>query len=253
MTTLKVQNLEVSYGALKAVQGMTFDCNAGEILGVIGPNGAGKSSTFNAITNRVAKSGSVTLAGQDLDHVPTHDMHRYGLKRTFQQNSFFSELSVLRNAELALGRAHTPSLPRLLRNPFALAGLEQKRRDEAEQLLADFHIPRDYYDLRPDEIPYGTQRLLSIAMCFGTGAKVLLADEPAAGIGGEDMDVLRDILLKIRNMNVAVVLIEHHMDLVMEVCDRIAVIDRGIQIAYGSPREIQSNPKVRAAYLGGEA
>lgn len=253
MTTLKVQNLEVSYGALKAVQGMNFDCNAGEILGIIGPNGAGKSSTFNAITNRVTKSGSVTLAGQDLDHIPTHEMHRYGLKRTFQQNSFFSELSVLRNVELALGRAYTPSLPRLLRNPFAAIGLERRRCEMAKKLLAEFHIPRDYYDRRPDEIPYGTQRLLSIAMCFGTGANVLLADEPAAGIGGEDMEVLRDILVKIRGMGVAVVLIEHHMDLVMEVCNRIAVIDRGVQIAYGTPREIQNDPKVRAAYLGGEA
>lgn len=253
MTTLKVQNLEVSYGSLKAVSGMTFDCNAGEILGIIGPNGAGKSSTFNAITNRVTKSGSVTLAGANLDHVPTHDMHKFGLKRTFQQNSFFAELSVLRNVELALGREFTPSLPQLLRNPLGWAGRERRRREIAERLLADFHIPREYFHLRPDEIPYGTQRLLSIAMCFGTGATVLLADEPAAGIGGEDMEVLSEILIKIRAMGVAVVLIEHHMDLVMKVCDRIAVIDRGVQIAYGTPREIQADPKVRAAYLGGDA
>lgn len=253
MSTLQVQKLEVSYGALKAVQGMTFDCDAGEILGVIGPNGAGKSSTFNAITNRVTKSGSVTLDGQSLDAVPTHEMHRFGLKRTFQQNSFFADMTVLRNVELALGRSYTPSLLRLIANPFVAGGLERRRREKAEQLLAEFHIPTEYYHLRPDEIPYGTQRLLSIAMCYGTGAKVLLVDEPAAGIGGEDMDVLRDILVKIRNMGVAVVLIEHHMDLVMEVCDRIAVIDRGVQIAYGTPREIQADPKVRAAYLGGEA
>lgn len=253
MTILEVRDLEVSYGELKAVSGMTFECRAGEILGIIGPNGAGKSSTFNAITGRVKKSGTVTLSGQSLDRVPTHDMHCFGLKRTFQQNSFFSDLTVLRNAELALGRVHMPTLPQLMLNPFSAGRRARERQDRARALLGEFHIPQDYFDLHPDEIPYGTQRLLSIAMCYGTGAKVLLADEPAAGIGGEDMEVLARILDKLRQLGVAVVLIEHHMDLVMQLCDRIAVIDRGIQIAYGASADIQSDPKVRAAYLGGEA
>lgn len=253
MTILEVRDLEVSYGALKAVSGMTFTCRGGEILGIIGPNGAGKSSTFNAITGRVEKKGTVTLSGRSLDGVPTCEMQRFGLKRTFQQNSFFTELTVLRNAEMALGRDYSRSLPALLRNPFSIGRRARIRLERARALLAEFHIPPEYSGLRPDEIPYGTQRLLSIAMSYGTGAKVLLADEPAAGVGGEDMEVLARILDKLRVLGVAVVLIEHHMDLVMQVCDRIAVIDRGTQIAYGTPDEIQRDPKVRAAYLGGEA
>jgi len=249
---LSARELAVSFGALRALDGLSFDVVSGRMLGIIGPNGAGKSTAFNAITNVVSHSGSAVLKGEDISAVPTQDLARRGLKRTFQQNSFFGELTVLENAVCALHASHASSLAESLFLPLR----EMRRRALAEEaaasLLSAFEIDERWFAQLPGEIPYGTQRLLSVALAYGDGAEVLLLDEPAAGIGGNDMTALSLVLRRLKEQGVALVLIEHHMDLIMALADEIVVLDQGRQIATGTPEAVRQNPAVREAYLGRE-
>ena len=247
---LRVQGLGVRYGALQALEGVGWEVAPGELLGIIGPNGAGKSSCYDAVTAMVRRSGSVHLLGRDVTSVPAHGLAGMGLKRAFQQNAFFDELSVLDNLVAVLGRhAH----PGLLASVFHPVGAARKRAGAeayaARQLLR-FGVPGVYHDLGPREIPYGVQRMLSIALAYGHGARVLLLDEPAAGLGGEDMAQLIRLLGQLKQEGVALVVIEHHMELIMAVADRICVLDLGRQLACGTPAEIQRDERVLAAYLG---
>ncbi len=250
---LSARDLNVQYGALRALDGATFEVRAGEVLGVIGPNGAGKSTCFAALTNCVARAGSVTLRGASIDKVPTQRLAALGLKRTFQQNSFFGEISVLENAVCALFRSSSTAMAASFCMPWVERRQRHDAEDKARALLRSFHVGDEFHQRLPTEIPYGVQRLLSIAMAYGDGAQVLLLDEPAAGIGGEDMRELMAIIAKLRRDGVGVVVIEHHMDLIMELADNIVVLDRGKQIAIGLPAQIRANEQVREAYLGKEA
>jgi branched-chain amino acid transport system ATP-binding protein len=250
LALLRVEGLTVRYGALTALNDMSWQVEAGEILGIIGPNGAGKSSCFAAVTNAVRRQGRVHLAGNDVTGVPTYELARLGLRRTFQHNAFFGELTLLENAMAAMLLQHSTSLGRSIAMPWQEAATRREAERVAAELLTSFGIADADHGKRPGDIAYGTQRLLSFVLAYGAGAQALLIDEPAAGTGGPDMKRLADLLVDLRRRGVAVVVIEHHMDLIMAIADRIVVIDQGRKLAEGLPAEIQRNEAVLEAYPG---
>ena len=250
-SALRVEGLGVSYGALQALHDVTWECHSGEIVGLIGPNGAGKSSSFDAITNMVARSGKVSLFGDDISRVSPWDLAPRGLRRTFQQNAFFTDIPVLENMTGMLLRTHGTPLGLAVCAPWIEARRRRQAADEAREILQRFAVPEAFHHSRPAEIPYGVQRMLSVALAYADGAKVLLLDEPGAGLGGADMDKLKTLLMELRAAGVALVVIEHHMDLIMSVADSIVVLDQGALLAVGTPDEVRANPKVLDAYLGG--
>lgn len=247
---LRVEGLDVRYGALVALDDVSWSVAPGELLGIIGPNGAGKSSCFEAVTAMLPRSGRVFFEGRDITATPPHMLVDLGLKRAFQQNAFFDDLSALANMVVALGRQSNPNLVQSVFRPVASARFHQKSAKTAAEQLVRFGIPREFHDMSPKELPYGVQRMLSIALAYGAGARVLLLDEPAAGLGGEDMNRLKELLADLKQEGVAMVVIEHHMDLIMSVADRIFVLDLGKELAYGSPSEVQHDKRVLDAYLG---
>ncbi len=244
------ERLSVRFGGFQALREVSWSVEAGRILGIIGPNGAGKSTCFLAATNMVTHTGRLMLAGRDVTATPPHLLPRLGLRRTFQQNAFFGGMSVLQNMAAALVE-HRPSS---LAGAVFLPGREWRRRRaieaEAGAHLERYHVPRDWHHHLPGELSYGTQRMLSIALAAAPGARVVLLDEPAAGLGGPDMLALRDLLMRMRDEGLAIVLIEHHMDLVMSLADEVVVIDLGQVIARGTPGEVQADGRVLEAYLG---
>ncbi len=247
---LRVEELGVSYGALVALDGVSWEVGAGEILGIIGPNGAGKSSCYDAVTHLVRRRGRVVLSGEDVSSVPPNRLAERGLKRAFQQNASFHDLTVLENMVVMLQDQHgTGLLPSMLL-PFQEARRRRGAADDAARRLIRFGIPTEYHGLKPSSVPYGIQRMLSIALAYGSGARALLLDEPAAGLGGADMARLIELLKDLKKEGLALVVIEHHMDLIMSVADRIVVLEQGRQLASGTPKEIQSDPRVLEAYLG---
>ena len=247
---LRVEGLTVRYGALTALRDMSWEVRGGEILGIIGPNGAGKSSCFAAVTNSVPHAGDVYLRGDRVTDVPTHGLARLGLRRTFQQNAFFGELSVLENTVSAMLSEHSTGLAAAMFTPWRELAVRRRAEAAAAALLESFGLPAAYHDKLPGDIPYGVQRLLSVVLAYGNGAEAVLLDEPAAGIGGNDMRRLAELLVDLRGRGTAVVVIEHHMDLIMSVADRMVVIDQGRLLATGTPADIQRNEAVREAYLG---
>lgn len=247
---LAVEGLSVAYGALIALQDVSWEVSPGEILGIIGPNGAGKSSCYDAVTHLVRREGRVRLGGEDVTDVAPYLLAERGLKRAFQQNAFFHDLTVIDNMMAVLQDRFGTDLLSSIVLPLRGARRRREARLDAAERLVRFGIPRDYHGLKPAHIPYGIQRMLSIALAYGGGARALLLDEPAAGLGGADMVRLVDLLLSLKAEGVALVVIEHHMDLIMSVADRIVVLDQGRMLASGPPKAIQADPRVLEAYLG---
>lgn len=244
------EDLSVRFGGFQALQDVSWSVRAGRILGIIGPNGAGKSTCFQAATNMVRHTGRLLLDGQDVTSFAPHRLPKLGVRRTFQQNAFFGGMTVRDNLVGILGREDGASLPLAVVAPPIETRRRRAMEAQAATHLIAFGIPAAAHDKLPGELPYGAQRLLSIALACAPGARVVLLDEPGAGLGGTDLTRLRDLLVRLRDEGIAVVLIEHHMDLVMGVADEVLVIEQGRAIACGPPDAVQADPAVLEAYLG---
>ncbi len=248
---LQVEGLSVSYGALRALDDVSWHVDSGEILGIIGPNGAGKSTCYDAVTNLVPRSGRVIVDGIDRTSLAAYQLTSVGLKRAFQQNAFFEELTIIESMVAVMQDRFGASLFTSVFIPWREIASRRAAEQAAAERLTRFHIPPHYHHAKPTDVPYGVQRMLSIALAYGSGARVLLVDEPGAGLGGADMVALTNLLVDLKAEGVALVLIEHHMDLIMSTADRIVVLESGRLLATGTPPEIQSDQRVIEAYLGG--
>lgn len=248
---LETRKLGVTFGGLKAVQDFNIQICEGELVGLIGPNGAGKTTVFNLLTGVYQPTeGSVLLRGRVLNGMKPHQVVAAGVARTFQNIRLFRQMSVIDNVKAAFTKDISYRLADALLRTRRFWRTEKELTGRALDLLSIFHL-EDKADALASNLPYGQQRKLEIARALATDMKLLLLDEPAAGMNPtETAELLACIHIIRERFGIAILLIEHDMSLVMNVCERIQVIDYGQTIAKGLPEEIARNPKVIAAYLG---
>ena len=253
MPLLEAKNITHRFEGLCAVDDFNFSLAPHELVGIIGPNGAGKTTLFNLITGVYrATEGTIQFAGEEIVGQTPHQINKLGIARTFQNIRLFKELTVLDNVRIAYyGKTSYSPLEALL-NIGRLRTEEKRIADRAMELLTIFKLD-DLVNVAAGSLPYGLQRKLEIARALATEPKLLLLDEPAAGMNPNEIIQLMDFIGWIRKtFSVTIILIEHQMRLVMGICERLVVLDFGATIAQGSCSEIQNNPKVMEAYLGEE-
>ena len=252
---LIVENLSIKFGGLKAVDTVSFHIEKNELLGLIGPNGAGKTTVFNIMSGfYVADSGSIKFEDQEITGANAAEINHFGLARTFQNIRLFKNLTVIENVLMALQqRGHKGTFKdwfSSLLNTKSYKALELNLKNEALELLKIFELDIYAQELA-SALPYGAQRKLEIVRALGTKPKLLMLDEPAAGMNHQETEELNQLIRFIKDkFNLTILLIEHDMKLVMNICDRIVVLNRGKKIADGKPNAIKCAPEVIEAYLG---
>ena len=255
MAMLEVKNLGISFGGLRAVDDFNLSIEQGQLYGLIGPNGAGKTTIFNMLTGVYKPTdGKIFLDGEDITGKSTIEINKEGIARTFQNIRLFSDLSVLDNVKAGLHNQKEyeySTLTGILRLP-RYHQAEKAMNEKAMELLKVFELDGEA-DYKASNLPYGKQRKLEIARALATNPKLLLLDEPAAGMNPNETEELMNTIHSVRDQfGVAILLIEHDMNFVMGICEEITVLDYGRVIARGDGKTIRNNPKVIAAYLGGD-
>lgn len=253
MALLKIENATMQFGGLTAVQDFNLEINEGEIVSLIGPNGAGKTTAFNMITNVYTPTkGKINFSNTDITGMRQDLITKTGIARTFQNIRLFKDLTVLDNVLIG-NHVH-------IKSNFieAILKLPRYRKEEKEMVEKSLNLLeelglKDLVNEKAGSLPYGKQRKLEIARALATNPKILLLDEPAAGMNPTETEELTDFIKEVKEkFNLSIFMIEHHMDMVMTLSDRIQVFEYGITIAEGTPSEIQNNKRVIEAYLGVE-
>lgn len=251
-TILEATHLRKDFGGVVAVDGFSFRVTNGEIVAIIGPNGAGKTTVFNLITGvHPLTSGEIHLGGERIDGLKPYEIAQRGISRTFQNLQIFSNMTVVEN--VMVGR-HSRSKAGIISAALSLGDSRSEEKQIFEismKLLADVGLAARAMD-PASSLPFGSLRLLEIARAVAVEPKVLLLDEPAAGLAGQETAELAQLIYRIRDGGTSILLVEHDMELVMGIADWVYVLDYGRMIAEGTPSQIQSNAKVIAAYLGEE-
>ncbi len=251
MALLKVENLSVQFGGLKALDHISLSIDEGGFAGLIGPNGAGKTTLFNAITGVVHPTeGSIVFDGSDIRDMRPDKIAMRGISRTFQNIRLFPKMKAFENVEIGINRvARYSVLDAMIGSP------KQRRIDKESHEMALKYLEQvgilQYKDAYAGELPYGIQRRLEIARAIATQPKILFLDEPAAGMNNEETRDLIGFLGRLhKETGIAIILIEHHLEVVMELCRDITVLNLGCMLAHGTPEDIQKNPEVIKAYIG---
>ena len=250
-TVMEIKNLNIAFGGLKAVQNVSFNILENELLGLIGPNGAGKTTVFNMMTGFYCPdSGEINFSNQSLNEKSPDEINRLGISRTFQNIRLFNKLTVLENVLIALQQKEKLGWFESIFQSQSYLQKEADLKKRSLELLKIFDLDK-YSEEFAVNLPYGRQRKLEIVRALASQPKLLILDEPAAGMNISETDELKKLILFIKKkFNLTVLLIEHDMKLVMNLCDRIVVLNQGQKIAEGVPSQIKANEDVIVAYLG---